>query len=91
MDTGILAEQLEEHVKIKGHLAQLSDNRLVFLARKEGDYNTWFLAFKNDEGGEMAFKLSNDAMDTLVRLYNKPMNGTDIFPLQLKVQITEES
>lgn len=54
---------------ISGHQIDLSDGRHVFYAQKDGEH---FFRFKNSEGAETKFKLSDEATDALIDLLTGP-------------------
>lgn len=77
----------EENDQIRGHLAHLSEGRLVFIGEHPDANNCWCIAFRNEAGDDTRIKLSKEAMAILVQLYNRKPNGMDVFPLRIRMPV----
>ncbi len=84
MNLEYIQQSFADNEKITGHLAYLDETRLVFIGKREGQSNCWYIGFRNAKGEDTKLTLSLEAMALLVQLYNKPPKGTDTFPLQIK-------
>lgn len=58
---------------IEGRLVPFPDGRMVFLAEREG---ICYVAFKSARGDDLKFKISREALDTLVAMALDPVVGT---------------
>lgn len=55
-----------------GRLISLSGGRLVFAGKCEGHSDITFIAFRNAEGHENFFALTNEALAALVKIQTQP-------------------
>lgn len=74
----------EENDKVRGSLAELSDDRLVFIGEHPDNKDEWYIGFRNSEGEDTRLRLSKEAMSMLMQLYKKHPKGNDPFPLRIK-------
>jgi hypothetical protein len=62
--------------RLIGHRVLLSDNRVVFIGKAEGDdREVTYVGFKNEHGKETKFTLSKEATEALKSLLNDPNFG----------------
>jgi hypothetical protein len=54
--------------QVRGYLEQLDDTRLVFVGQRDGEPDTFYLAFRSEMGVDTKLKLSSEALAALIRL-----------------------
>lgn len=66
------------NLDVKGHLAQLSDDRLVFVGRSPAHGSEVYIAFRNSQGEDTKLVLSVEAALTLFALLDKAPDNQEV-------------
>lgn len=80
---------MAEALDVKGTLAKLGDGRLVYVGRCADKPATSFIAFRNAEGVDTNFQLSDEARDVLLMLLSQPV-GSERFPFKREWRVVTD-
>ncbi len=79
----------EKSPPVLGDLHHLEGGRLVFLGTRSNEPGTWYVGFRNSEGDETKFKLSEEAMQALIELVaSYPSTDPQPFPFRSRIKFT---